>query len=75
MPFPFRNTESYVKLQVLMVASMKMIAFWDIVPCSFIEVDQRFRGAYCLHHQGNKCITLMMEAGLTSETSFYFKNT
>jgi hypothetical protein len=29
-----------------------MIASWDIAPCS-LEVDQRFRGAYCLHHQGD----------------------
>jgi hypothetical protein len=25
--------------------------FWDILPCKMI-VDRRFRGAYCLHHQG-----------------------
>jgi hypothetical protein len=25
--------------------------FWDILPCKII-VDRRFRGAYCLHHQG-----------------------
>jgi hypothetical protein len=30
-----------------------MIACWDIVPCSLIEVEH-FRGAYCLHHQGDK---------------------
>jgi hypothetical protein len=22
---------------------------WDIAPCSVVEVDRRFRGAYCLH--------------------------
>jgi hypothetical protein len=31
----------------------KFIVFWDVKPCSHVEVDQRFRGAYCLHHQGN----------------------
>jgi hypothetical protein len=36
-----------------MVASLKMDAFWDIAPCSLIEVYQHFRGAYCIHHQGN----------------------
>jgi hypothetical protein len=25
---------------------MKMTAFWDIVPCSLVEVDRRFRGEY-----------------------------
>jgi hypothetical protein len=27
------------------MASMKITAFWDIIPCSLIEIDQRFRGA------------------------------
>jgi hypothetical protein len=41
-----------VRFQVLMVASMMFrIVFWDVLPCKII-VDRRFRGAYCLHHQG-----------------------
>jgi hypothetical protein len=43
-----------VRFQILMAANMKMTAFWDIVPCSLVEVDRRFRGAYCLHHQGDE---------------------
>jgi hypothetical protein len=27
-----------------------MTVFWDIVPCSVVEADRRFRGAYCLNH-------------------------
>jgi len=30
-----------------------MIAFFDIEPCSLVEVHRRFRGANYLHHQGN----------------------
>jgi hypothetical protein len=30
---------------------MKMTAFWDIVPCSLVKVDRRFRCEYCLHSQ------------------------
>jgi hypothetical protein len=30
---------------------LNIIAFWDIAPCSS-EVERRFRGAYCLHRQG-----------------------
>jgi hypothetical protein len=41
------------RFKVLTAASMKMTAFWDIAPCSLIEVDRRFRGAYCVHHQGD----------------------
>jgi hypothetical protein len=26
----------------------KFTALWDIAPCSLVEVDRRFRGAYCL---------------------------
>jgi hypothetical protein len=32
---------------------MKIIAFWDTAPFSLIEVNGRFRGAYCLHRQGD----------------------
>jgi hypothetical protein len=24
--------------------------YWDMALCSLVEVDQHFRGAYCLHH-------------------------
>jgi hypothetical protein len=27
-------------------------AFWDITLHSLVRVDRRFRGVYCLHHQG-----------------------
>jgi hypothetical protein len=29
------------------------IVFWDVLPGKMI-VDRRFRGAYCLHHQGSQ---------------------
>jgi hypothetical protein len=37
----------------VVTAASTMTAFWDTVPCSLVEVDRRFRGAYCLHHQGD----------------------
>jgi hypothetical protein len=43
--------KSSVIFQILMAASLKMTAFWDIAPCSLAEVDRRFRGAYCLRYQ------------------------
>jgi hypothetical protein len=39
-----------VRLQVLMAASMKMTVFWDVVPCSLVQVYRRFRCVYWLHH-------------------------
>jgi hypothetical protein len=32
---------------------MKMTAFWNITPCSLVEVEGRFRVSYCVHHQGD----------------------
>jgi len=31
---------------------MKIAIFWNVTPCSLVEIDGRFRSAYCLHHQG-----------------------
>jgi hypothetical protein len=28
-----------------------MTVFWDVAPCSVVEIIRRFRGAYYLHHQ------------------------
>jgi hypothetical protein len=43
----------HVRFQVLTAASLKMTAFWDVAPCSVVEVGRRFRDAYCLHHEGD----------------------
>jgi hypothetical protein len=40
------------KLKQLSVT--KMAVFWVVAPCSLVEVYQRFRGPYCLHHQGDR---------------------
>jgi hypothetical protein len=32
---------------------MKMTALLDMAPYSLVEVDRYFRGAYCLHYQGD----------------------
>jgi hypothetical protein len=52
-----------MRFQVLTAVSMNMTVFWDVAPCSLVEIDRRFRGAYCLYHQGR------VEAVSTSETS------
>jgi hypothetical protein len=33
---------------------MKMTVFWDVASCRLVDTDQRSRGAYCLHHQGDE---------------------
>jgi hypothetical protein len=42
-----------VRCQVLMATNMKIIVFCDVAPCSLVEIDRRFRGAYCLHQGPN----------------------
>jgi hypothetical protein len=49
-----QNKNKLVRFHVLMVVNMKMTASWDTTPCNLIEVDWHFRGANCLHHQGNE---------------------
>jgi hypothetical protein len=41
----------------------KMTFFSDVAPCGRVEIERRVRGAYCLHHQGDR------PAESTSETS------
>jgi hypothetical protein len=47
------ETRNYtrVRFDVLMVMSMKMAVFWDVAPCSLVDIDRCFRGAYSFHHQ------------------------
>jgi hypothetical protein len=40
--------------QVITVWSMKISVVWLVAPCSLVEIDVRFRGAYCRHHQGDR---------------------
>jgi hypothetical protein len=42
-----------MRFQVLTAASVNMVAFWDMAPCSVEEVHRRFRRAYCVHHHSN----------------------
>jgi hypothetical protein len=37
----------------LLSLSMDMAVFWDVATCSLVEIDRRFKGAYCLHQQGD----------------------
>jgi hypothetical protein len=41
---------------------LKMTVFCDAAPCSLVEVNRRFRGKYCLYHQGD-------DGGSTLETT------
>jgi hypothetical protein len=43
-----------VRFQVLTAASMKFTVFWDVMPCSEVDIDRRFRGAYFLMISGDE---------------------
>jgi hypothetical protein len=47
------NAISIVGFEVLTAVSTKMAVFWVVEPCSLVEVYERFRGPWCLHHQGD----------------------
>jgi hypothetical protein len=56
-----------MRFEVHTATRMKMTVFWDVAQCSLIDIDRRFRGAYCLTHGALN--TLLMEAVSFSETS------
>jgi hypothetical protein len=56
-----------MRFEVLMAASMEMAVFWVVVPC-LVEAYRRFRGACCLHHQGDESLH-----GATTQKTAIFK--
>jgi hypothetical protein len=64
---PFTSIVGYVRFQFLTAASMKKTVYSHIAQCSFVDVDWRFRDAYCHHrcpddrgctHLSNVCLFL-----------------
>jgi hypothetical protein len=43
-----------VGFEVLTVVTRKSTIFWGVMPCSLVEVHQRFGEAYCLYLQGRR---------------------
>jgi hypothetical protein len=48
---------------------MKFRVFWDVAPCSHVEVGRRFGGAYCLHHQGDEFLNFTVSE---TECSYHY---
>jgi hypothetical protein len=43
---------------------MNMAVVSYIAPCSLVDTDRRFGGAYCLHNKGDKYITLKLHVSV-----------
>jgi hypothetical protein len=58
------NCTWFAIFEVLTAASMKMAVFCIVAPCSLVEVYRHFRGACCLHHQGDESWWRRLQAPL-----------
>jgi hypothetical protein len=38
-----------IRFEVLTVVSIKSTVFWNVVPCSLVEVYKLIGGTYCVH--------------------------
>jgi hypothetical protein len=73
----FFNVSGTNRVPIIRVMVWRWLS-WVVAPCKLVWVYQRFRGLYCLHHQGNQghvhlgsteLWALMMEAVQSSRTS------
>jgi hypothetical protein len=51
----------------VIVLKFKVRVFWDVAPYSHVELDRRFRGAYCLHYQGDEWNDALVSASQKEE--------
>jgi hypothetical protein len=60
----------YHQVWKLILIKMKMAVLWDVAPCSLVETDRRFRGAYCLHHQG-RSVSIRLHGSTFQKTAIF----
>jgi hypothetical protein len=46
--------KTYGRSKALTVLTTKSMNFWNVMTFTLIEVNQHFRGMYCLHPQGKR---------------------
>jgi hypothetical protein len=39
-----------MRFEVLTATSMKKVVFWDVAPCSLVDIDRHFKGVHCLRY-------------------------
>jgi hypothetical protein len=47
------QTQIQVWSGILHITMLLFRVFWDVAPCSHVEIDQHFRDVHYLHHQGD----------------------
>jgi hypothetical protein len=43
--------ETLVRLEMFSAVIIKIIIFWNVTPCSLLEMYRRFGGTFCLCYQ------------------------
>jgi hypothetical protein len=51
--YPSQNTKLFIINNKGTIQCLKMAVVWVVTPCSVVEVYGSFRGACCLHRQGD----------------------
>jgi hypothetical protein len=59
----FRNMSANTELN--------MAVFWDVVPFSLVDIGWRFRGAYCLHYQGDESVSTRLHSAASQKTAIF----
>jgi hypothetical protein len=49
-----KNNVIMVPFQFITATITKIVVFWDVAPCSLVQIDGRFRGIYYLRDQGDE---------------------
>jgi hypothetical protein len=52
---------------------MRMAVFWFVAPYSPLEIYRRFKGTYCLHHQGDNDATSAEDSYFHCEQFYKYK--
>jgi hypothetical protein len=50
--YNFYSSPSMISVVKQRKVTLYVTVLWDVSSYSLVEINQRFRGAYCLHHQG-----------------------
>jgi hypothetical protein len=61
-----------VGIEVLTLVVMKSPIFWDVTPCSLLENNRHFGGAYRLHLQGRRISQARNQHGYLLHAGFLF---